>query len=471
VAKITEDYLLATEMQLIYNNESGFEPVNDNLRHWKGEVGTVASTSIPIFAEIKIPLDFPNQQPLVLITPRVNHPNMEDDDSLSLRILAQWNQSIHIYQVIRDIKQLFIRVPARPYKTKKRKQRKEGRKTVLPIARIPIAQIKQVSLSPQVDTKKQQDVEKTAIEEDIQEYQKQIEMVSKEIEKERTRLLEKQGVAIQRGKFEVEISQKDVLKSEVYAVQEILENLEEKFEDGDLSAIDFLKLSRKYSRDSYKAEKKLSFIQTSSGSRMDEKMSNKLDLEAELYASILTLDNLALNYENNEIESIPYKKQLRSLIRNIFKTRIKLEKIGFKLEHFIKQEKLDERCPKGISHLRMAEGLETKEAITIPFNSLKKLPSKTADFVSSAIELIDLTRLKSIAKAELLLADIEELIHILNNFPSTPKDYWALEDMKNWKDVISKYKPSEVISDKDCEQLEFQASRWLNDFRRLLKDL
>ncbi|GAF98052.1 unnamed protein product, partial [marine sediment metagenome] len=76
-----------------------------------------------------------------------------------------------------------------------------------------------------------------------------------------------------------------------------------------------------------------------------------------------------------------------------------------------------------------------------------------------------------IAKAELLLADIEEMIHILNNFPSTPKDYWALEDMKNWKDVISKYKPSEVISDKDCEQLEFQTSRWLNDFRRLLKEL
>ena len=276
MAKITEDYLLATEMQLIYDNESGFEPVNDNLRHWKGEIGTVSGTSIPIFAEIKIPSDFPNQQPLVLITPRVNHPNMEDDDSLSLRILAQWNQSIHVYQVIRDIKQLFIRVPARPYKTKKRKKRTEERKTSLPISRIPTAQIKQVSLSPQADTRKQQDVEKTAIEEDILEYQKQIENVSKEIEKERTRLLEKQGVAVQRGKFEIEISQKDVLKSEMY-----------------------LKLSKKYSRESYKAEKKLSFIQTSSSSRMDEKMSNKLDLEAELYASIITLDNLAINYENS----------------------------------------------------------------------------------------------------------------------------------------------------------------------------
>ena len=99
------------------------------------------------------------------------------------------------------------------------------------------------------------------------------------------------------------------------------------------------------------------------------------------------------------------------------------------------------------------------------------MPAKTADFVSSAIELIDLTRLKSVARADLLLADIDEMLHILKTFPSIPQDHWAIADMNTWRDIISKYKPQEVIKEEDCEKLEFQAARWLNDFRRLLKEL
>jgi hypothetical protein len=99
------------------------------------------------------------------------------------------------------------------------------------------------------------------------------------------------------------------------------------------------------------------------------------------------------------------------------------------------------------------------------------MPSKTADFVSAAIELIDLTRLKSVARADLILADIDEMLHILKTFPSIPKDHWAIDDMNSWRDIISKYNPQDVIKEEDCEKLEFQAARWLNDFRRLLKEI
>jgi hypothetical protein len=42
--------------------------------------------------------------------------------------------------------------------------------------------------------------------------------------------------------------------------------------------------------------------------------------------------------------------------------------------------------------------------------------------------------------------------------------------MNNWREIIGKYKPQEIIKEEDCEKLEFQAARWLNDFRRVLKE-
>ena len=196
-----------------------------------------------------------------------------------------------------------------------------------------------------------------------------------------------------------------------------------------------------------------------------------MDLEADLFASIATLNTLIQGYEDNEIEQIAYRKQLKSLIRDIFKTRMRLEKIGFSLEAFLNREGLENKYPKGIKQLKIAEGIETEDTVSIPFDTLKKMPTKTADFVASAIELIDLTRLKSVARADLLLADIDEMLHILKTFPSIPKDHWAIDDMNSWKAIISKYNPQEVIKEEDCEKLEFQAARWLNDFRRLLKEL
>ncbi|MHA2254725.1 MAG: hypothetical protein ACXAAM_01470, partial [Candidatus Heimdallarchaeaceae archaeon] len=286
---------------------------------------------------------------------------------------------------------------------------------------------------------------------------------------EREALLKEGGVKIETK--EVSISREDDLKADISAVAETLETIHEKFEDGDMTNVDFLKLYRRYSKKGYKAEKQLNKIRVDSSGSMTKEEEKILELEADLFASIVTLDNLIQGYEDNEIEQIAYRKQLRSLLRGIFKSRMQLEKVGFNLDEFVKREKMEERYSKGIRQLRVAEGVETADAISIPFDTLKKMPSKTADFVSSAIELIDLTRLRSVARADLLLADIDEMLHILKTFPSIPEDHWVISDLNNWRDILSKYKPQDVIKEEDCEKLEFQAARWLNDFRRLLKEL
>ena len=462
----TDDYILANETQLIYENAVGFEPVRGNLKHWKGYVGTIEGTEIPIFANIFIQDGFPDIAPFVDITPKVNHPNTDDDGTLSIKILAKWNRSYHVHDVINDTKQLFTRVPAKPDKTKRSK--KKEKYIGLQRSTIPVRQLPQVEM---VATKKETiiETEKREIEDTIIDYQSKIDDIGRKIEKERTSLLKEGGIKVDRSDKEISISLEENLKAESFAIQETLEVLQEKFEDGDMTTVDFLKLYKRYSKNGYKAEKQHNHVKTSgSMSKLDER---NLELEANLYASIVTLDNLAISYENNEIDQIAYRKQLRSLIRSIFKSRMQLEKVGFQLENFIKKEKLDNKYPKGIRHLRVAEGVETADAVSIPFDSLKKMPTKTADYVASAIELIDLTRLRSVARADLLLADMDEMLHILKTFPSIPKDHWVIGDINNWRKIIGKYKLEEVIKEEDCEKLEFQAARWLNDFRRVLKEL
>ncbi|MCG3220146.1 MAG: hypothetical protein H7641_02095 [Candidatus Heimdallarchaeota archaeon] len=464
----TDDFLLANEAQLIYEKASGFEPVRGNLKHWKGFVGIIEGTEIPIFANIWIQDGFPDIPPFVDITPKVNHPNVEDDGTLNLRILSNWKNNYNIYEVMNDIMDLFTKVPARTYKTKVKRAKKEERISGLPVYAIPTRQLPQTQAkAPKVDTKIEE--EKRSTEESIVNYQRQIETISRSIEKERESLLKEGGVKIETK--EVSISREDDLKADVSAVVDTLETLHEKFEDGDMTNVDFLKLYRRYSKKGYKAEKQLNKIRVDSSGSMTKEEEKILELEADLFASIVTLDNLIKGFEDNEIEQIAYRKQLRSLLRGIFKARIQLEKIGFNLEEFVKREKMEERYSKGIRQLRVAEGVETADAISIPFDTLKKMPSKTADYVSSAIELIDLTRLRSVARADLLLADIDEMLHILKTFPSIPEDHWVISDLNNWRDILSKYKPQDVIKEEDCEKLEFQAARWLNDFRRLLKEL
>ncbi|MCG3260337.1 MAG: hypothetical protein H7644_11350 [Candidatus Heimdallarchaeota archaeon] len=464
----TDDFHLANEMQLVFDKQINFEPVRGNLKQWKGYVGTIEGTEIPIFANIYIQDGFPEIPPFVDITPKVNHPNVDEDGTLSMRLLAEWETRYHIYQVMIDIKQLFINVPAKTYKTKTKKPKGEQRFSTLPRATIPVKTIPQASFAS-IDPRIEE--ERRSIDKTIVNYQDKIEHISRDIEREREVLLKEGGIAVQSRTKEISISLEEDLRAESLAVQDTLEIVQEKFDDGDMTNIDYLKLHKRYTKKGFIAEKQLNQVKSRSSGDMTKAEEKILNLEADLFASIATLDNLVRSYEKSEIEQIAYRKQLRALIRGIFKTRLELEKIGFNLDDFVKRENLNNRYQKGIKQLMVVEGEETADTSSIPFDTLKKIPSKTADFVSSAIELIDLTRLRSVARADLIIADIEEMIHILTKFPSIPKDHWVIGDINNWRKIIGKYKPEEVIKEEDCEKLEFQAARWLNDFRRVLKEL
>ncbi|MHA1303846.1 MAG: ubiquitin-conjugating enzyme E2 variant [Candidatus Heimdallarchaeaceae archaeon] len=115
------DEILSREAQFIYERAYGFEPKDGNLRIWKGFIPVrTYSEEKTAEVEIVIPDHFPNVPPTVYINTPMEHPNVEDG-VLSIRMLARWRPNYHIFQVIAEVKRLFQRVRAKmvtPLQTK-----------------------------------------------------------------------------------------------------------------------------------------------------------------------------------------------------------------------------------------------------------------------------------------------------------------------------------------------------------------
>jgi len=205
-------------------------------------------------------------------------------------------------------------------------------------------------------------------------------------------------------------------------------------------------------------------------------MKSQLELEAELFSCIATIDNLSHSFADGILDPGMYRRQLRSLIRDAFKTRFQLQKKGFDLDSFIEREKIVQKYPYGAEKLRFAEGVapipidESVETFAMPFSDMKILPAKSADFVAGAIELIDLLRLGSVARVDLIVPNLDEMADILINYPGYGKESDIVKEINNWKGMLEAKPPDEVLEEGLIKRLEFEAVRWLNGFRRSLRN-
>ncbi|NPE08355.1 MAG: hypothetical protein GNW80_08755 [Asgard group archaeon] len=206
------------------------------------------------------------------------------------------------------------------------------------------------------------------------------------------------------------------------------------------------------------------------------KNKSQIELEAELFSCIATIDNLSHSFTDGILDPGMYRRQLRALIRDAFKARFQLQKQGFDLEGFLARENIVKKYPYGAEKLRFAEGVvpitidDSVETVAMPFASMKNLPAKSADFVAGAIELIDLLRLGSVARVELIVPNLDEMEAILIDFPGYGKDSEVVEEIKNWKEMLAAKPPDEVLEEGLIKRLEFEAVRWLNGFRRSLRN-
>lgn len=205
------------------------------------------------------------------------------------------------------------------------------------------------------------------------------------------------------------------------------------------------------------------------------KNKSQFELEAELYSCIATIDNLSNSFTDGILDPGMYRRQLRALIRDAFKARFQLTKKGFNLEGFLEREEIVKKYPYGAEKLRFAEGVGpsssgSSETFAMPFDEMKSLPAKSADFVAGAIELIDLLRLGSVARVDLIVPNLDDMEDILKAYPGFGEGSDIVKEIINWKEMLEAKPPDEVLEEGLIKRLEFEAVRWLNSFRRSLRD-
>ena len=206
----------------------------------------------------------------------------------------------------------------------------------------------------------------------------------------------------------------------------------------------------------------MSFLQT---------LSKRWELEGQLYASIGTLDLLSRTYDRGELDPNVFHKQHKNLLSTIVSIRAALEGYQFDLDEFIRKEELENKFPYGLRKLRITEGLDENIQDRIDYGQIKKLPSIAAEFVANAIELLDLMRLEAIATVDRILPYLDELISIVTNVSVYGSNHWVTRDIDAWISWMDTQKPGQLLKQDELRKLELQASRWLSDFRRELKNI
>ena len=179
-----------------------------------------------------------------------------------------------------------------------------------------------------------------------------------------------------------------------------------------------------------------------------------------------------------EIAPEVFSKQLRSHLMEAIQLRFKLEKDEkFDWELFVQDNSVQEYFPLGLEKLARVSGSSdidqaiSEETVQMDFQEIKQMPTKAADFVGNSIELMDIIRLQSIATVERLIPLIEDLKKILLSAKMFGEDYWIIKEIDAWIKKLYAKEPGTIPDDAELERLEMHAVRWLNDFRRELKNL
>lgn len=196
------------------------------------------------------------------------------------------------------------------------------------------------------------------------------------------------------------------------------------------------------------------------------------DLEAEFFGCIATLDELSASFEKGLVESTVYRKQHRSLVKDAYKIRQNLDGTGFNLQTFLERESIAERFPRGAKAVQLLEGddsVDGEKVAFMPFEKLKRLPQQASEFVSNSIELVDMLRLRTVARVEFLIPALDAMKAVMTDYPGFGEDSSEFKEIVDWLQVLEKKKPSEILEGRVAENLELSATRWLNEFRRKLR--
>ncbi len=193
-----------------------------------------------------------------------------------------------------------------------------------------------------------------------------------------------------------------------------------------------------------------------------------LGSEGDVFASVATLNFLTLEFtEHGTVPPDKYRRFLRSLLNSIEKAKHDLEQLGIVFTDFLEREELAQHFPKGIEILeKHLHGI-----LIVPSRDLTQLPRKSAKFVGTCIELIDLLRLGELARVELLLPLLDDLARVLESISFIGDDYWSVKTIREWIKTLELQSPETILNENSARMMELQADRWLRDFNNQLDSL
>jgi ubiquitin-protein ligase len=260
---MSEDSALAREAQLLYNRAPEFKPVSGDLRRWRGSIpGRGPHRNVNFEVEIAIPSGFPNIPPQVRMITPTEHPYLDEATGLlRLSIISGWKPEYHVYQVINTVKGMFAQIPPRP---------STRAAAAAPVPLPPPPQIPSASRqtyrpsasSPPPETPSPTLPRKP---DEVTKLKEQISTLEEEVAHLRGKITvhnvpEEGSDKLERVLLPSEPKQRAILdlESEKIALEDLVRSLEEKYEAGDISPADYTRLYKRYKKELFLVDKKIS---------------------------------------------------------------------------------------------------------------------------------------------------------------------------------------------------------------------
>ena len=112
------------------------------------------------------------------------------------------------------------------------------------------------------------------------------------------------------------------------------------------------------------------------------KKAKVVELEAELYGTIATLDSISEKFDEGDLQPSLYKRQFKSLVSDTIKTRQLLEAEGETWEEFVEEEKITERFPTAVEKLQIGERApEGEEKVELAPQTSARMAAKTCNMI------------------------------------------------------------------------------------------
>ena len=436
---------IENERKYIQENEAFFTEIQSLHPTFLGKVGRIGLNE-DLRIKIILPEYYPYTKPKIFVINKIEDSKVSDENELLLDICKVWEPYYRLKDVIFE---------ARRYFNVTRKER---------INEVPL---QATASQNEVNTNFQ------LLENKIISFQDKI----KEIEKNNLNLQKQQikltGIPLQSV---LEAPPEAKIRAQIHAIDDLDVLLTNMDDNGLITQGDYFKQVLFYNKLKYKLRESL---ETNNHQELNstmiasmvksEKKNEKVDFEAELYATIITIDTLAKKFERGMANEEQYKKQLQNAIARIFKAQTGLEGLGGNIEEFLSRHKIDTRFPEGAKRLRIIEGEEKEELLTV--SKLKGLLGKTEEFTSSAITLSDILKLKTVARVELIFPHLDIMLRILDNFPNFGDAHWVPVQVNSWRKKLQHKPPNKLLSNVEIEQMGFDCSRWLAEFKAQLKFL